>query len=45
MIQIPARAGALNFSVPGRFAEHMRDIVKWFAENPSGDEVHDLIEQ
>lgn len=33
----PARAGVLNFSVPGGFEENMPAIVKWFAENPPGD--------
>ena len=32
-----ARAGVLNFSVPGGFEEHMPGIAAWFAENPPGD--------
>lgn len=32
-----ARAGVLNFSVPGGFEESMPSIVKWFAENPPED--------
>ena len=31
-----ARAGVLNFSVPGNFEQHMPDIVAWFKENPPG---------
>jgi mannose-6-phosphate isomerase-like protein (cupin superfamily) len=31
-----ARAGVLNFSVPGGFEEDMPGIVHWFAENPPG---------
>jgi mannose-6-phosphate isomerase-like protein (cupin superfamily) len=31
-----ARAGVLNFSVPGGFEEDMPDIAQWFAENPPG---------
>ena len=31
-----ARAGALNFSIPGAFEEHMPDIAAWFAEHPPG---------
>ena len=33
----PARAGALNFSAPGDFEQHMPDIAKWFADHPPGD--------
>jgi mannose-6-phosphate isomerase-like protein (cupin superfamily) len=32
-----ARAGVLNFSVPGNFEENMPGIVKWFAEHPPED--------
>lgn len=31
-----ARAGALNFSVPGEFELHMPGIVEWFREHPPG---------
>jgi mannose-6-phosphate isomerase-like protein (cupin superfamily) len=31
-----ARAGVLNFSVPGGFEEDMPSIVEWFAANPPG---------
>ena len=31
-----ARAGALNFSVPGAFEPHMPGIVEWFREHPPG---------
>jgi mannose-6-phosphate isomerase-like protein (cupin superfamily) len=31
------RAGALNFSHPGDFEEHMPSIVEWFAKNPPQD--------
>lgn len=31
-----ARAGALNFSIPGNFEAHMPGIVTWFLENPPG---------
>lgn len=31
------RAGALNFSIPGGFEEHMPSIVEWFVEHPPGD--------
>jgi mannose-6-phosphate isomerase-like protein (cupin superfamily) len=31
-----ARAGALNFSVPGDFESHMAGIAEWFAKNPPG---------
>jgi mannose-6-phosphate isomerase-like protein (cupin superfamily) len=31
-----ARAGVLNFSVPGEFEEDMPGIVQWFAEHPPG---------
>lgn len=30
------RAGALNFSVPGGFEEHMPGIVAWFREHAPG---------
>ena len=33
----PARAGALNFSAPGDFEQHMPDIAQWFADHPPGD--------
>ncbi len=32
-----ARAGALNFSIPGGFEEDMPGIAAWFAEHPPGD--------
>ena len=32
-----ARAGVLNFSVPGDFEESMPGISQWFAEHPPGD--------
>ncbi|MEO8132443.1 MAG: cupin domain-containing protein [Betaproteobacteria bacterium] len=32
-----SRAGALNFSAPGNFEQHMPDIAQWFAEHPPGD--------
>ena len=32
----PARAGVLNFSVPGEFEQEMPGIAQWFAENPPG---------
>jgi mannose-6-phosphate isomerase-like protein (cupin superfamily) len=32
-----ARAGVLNFSVPGPFEPDMPSIVQWFAENPPKD--------
>lgn len=32
-----ARSGALNFSAPGNFEEHMPAIAQWFAEHPPGD--------
>lgn len=32
-----ARAGALNFSVPGGFEEHMPGIADWFREHPPGE--------
>ena len=32
-----ARAGALNFSIPGGFEEDMAGIAAWFAEHPPGD--------
>ena len=31
-----ARAGVLNFSVPGGFEEEMPGIAQWFAEHPPG---------
>jgi mannose-6-phosphate isomerase-like protein (cupin superfamily) len=31
------RAGVLNFSIPGRFEEHVPGIAEWFAEHPPGD--------
>jgi len=31
-----ARAGVLNFSVPGPFEAHMAGIVEWFLANPPG---------
>ena len=31
-----ARAGALNFSIPGGFEDHVPGIALWFAEHPSG---------
>jgi mannose-6-phosphate isomerase-like protein (cupin superfamily) len=31
-----ARAGALNFSAPGDFEQHMPGIAQWFAEHPPG---------
>jgi mannose-6-phosphate isomerase-like protein (cupin superfamily) len=31
-----ARAGVLNFSIPGSFEEDMPGIVQWFAEHPPG---------
>ncbi len=30
------RAGALNFSAPGNFEDHMPGIAQWFAEHPPG---------
>jgi hypothetical protein len=32
-----ARAGVLNFSVPGPFESDMPAIVQWFTENPPKD--------
>ena len=32
-----ARAGVLNFSVPGPFEPDMPSIAQWFAENPPKD--------
>jgi quercetin dioxygenase-like cupin family protein len=32
-----ARAGVLNFSVPGAFEPHMPGIAQWFKENPPKD--------
>lgn len=34
-----ARTGALNFSIPGNFENHMPSIVDWFKENPLGRTV------
>ena len=34
-----APAGALNFSHPGDFEQHMPDIVEWFINNPPGNAV------
>lgn len=31
-----ARAGALNFSIPGNFEQHMSGIAQWFVEHPPG---------
>jgi mannose-6-phosphate isomerase-like protein (cupin superfamily) len=31
-----ARAGALNFSAPGNFEQHMPGISQWFADHPPG---------
>ena len=31
-----ARAGAINFSAPGNFEEHMPGIAEWFLKNPPG---------
>jgi mannose-6-phosphate isomerase-like protein (cupin superfamily) len=31
-----ARAGALNFSIPGGFEQHMPGIARWFADHPPG---------
>ena len=31
-----ARAGVLNFSIPGGFEPHMAGIAAWFLENPPG---------
>ncbi|HYW56010.1 MAG TPA: cupin domain-containing protein [Polaromonas sp.] len=31
-----SRAGALNFSAPGNFEQHMPGIAEWFAEHPPG---------
>lgn len=31
-----ARAGVLNFSVPGNFEENMPAIAEWFSRNPPG---------
>ena len=30
------RAGALNFSAPGNFEQHMPAIAQWFADHPPG---------
>jgi quercetin dioxygenase-like cupin family protein len=32
-----ARAGVLNFSVPGAFEENMPGIVEWFSKHPPGN--------
>jgi len=32
-----ARAGVLNFSIPGDFEKNMPAIAGWFAEHPPGD--------
>jgi mannose-6-phosphate isomerase-like protein (cupin superfamily) len=32
-----ARAGVLNFSIPGGFEDDMPPIVEWFLKNPPGD--------
>jgi uncharacterized glyoxalase superfamily protein PhnB/mannose-6-phosphate isomerase-like protein (cupin superfamily) len=32
-----ARAGALNFSIPGGFERDMPGIAQWFKEHPAGD--------
>lgn len=32
-----ARAGVLNFSIPGGFEPEMPGIAEWFLENPPGD--------
>ena len=34
-----ARAGALNFSIPGGFEQDMSGIVQWFADHPPGNAV------
>ena len=34
-----ARAGALNFSIPGGFERDMPGIVQWFADHPPGNTV------
>lgn len=31
-----ARAGVLNFSMPGGFEQHMPSIGEWYAEHPPG---------
>ena len=31
-----ARAGALNFSAPGNFEQHMPAIAQWFVDHPPG---------
>ena len=31
-----ARAGVLNFSIPGGFEDHMPGIAEWFNEHPPG---------
>ena len=31
-----ARAGLLNFSIPGNFERDMPSIVEWFAQHPPG---------
>jgi mannose-6-phosphate isomerase-like protein (cupin superfamily) len=32
-----ARAGALNFSIPGGFEQDMPGIAQWFADHPPGN--------
>ena len=32
-----ARAGVLNFSIPGGFEQSMPGIARWFAEHPPED--------
>lgn len=32
-----ARAGVLNFSIPGNFEQDMQSIVEWFAQHPPGN--------
>jgi mannose-6-phosphate isomerase-like protein (cupin superfamily) len=32
-----ARSGALNFSAPGNFEEHMPGIAQWFRDHPPAD--------
>lgn len=31
-----ARAGVLNFSIPGNFEQNMPGIVEWFTQHPPG---------
>lgn len=40
-----ARAGLLNFSVPGAFEPAMPEIVQWFIENPMKDAGSAYIER